>query len=173
MSGYSIVGIDLAGKPKNPTGFCVLKFTKGTEQTEVLLSYEDEEIILRTRACSPKVICIDAPLSFPKEGKWYRACDLELIRRGIRVLSPKLPAMRLLTERGMKLAKIFREEGYEVIEVFPRATERILGLSKEPRTNQDKYDALLCAITGKYYLMGKFEVVGNEEGRIVIPKLEL
>lgn len=170
QESYVVVGIDLAGKPKNPTGFCMLRFVGDSEETKVLLCYEDEEIISRTGAYSPRVICIDAPLSFPKEEEWYRACDLELIRRGIRVLSPKLPAMRLLTQRGMRLAKIFREKGYEVIEVFPRATERILGLSKGPRINQDKYDALLCAITGKYYLMGKFEVIGDEEGKIVIPK---
>ena len=166
-----VVGIDLAGKPKNPTGFCVLKFTSNEERTETLLCYEDEEIVSRARACSPRVICIDAPLSSPKANEWYRACDLELIKRGIRVLSPKLPAMRLLVRRGMRLAKIFREEGYEVIEVFPRATERILGLSKEPRTNQDKYDALLCALTGKHYLLGRFETVGDEAGVIVIPRV--
>jgi predicted nuclease with RNAse H fold len=80
--------------------------------------------------------------------------------------------MLILVERGIKLASKLRELGYKCIEVFPRATEKILGLKKERRVNKDKYDALLCALTGKYYLNGKYEAVGDEEGQIVIPLID-
>ncbi|MFQ6072960.1 MAG: hypothetical protein ACE5KT_09715 [Methanosarcinales archaeon] len=39
--------------------------------------------------------------------------------------------MRKLTERGMKLAKIFRSKKYKVIEVYPHASKEILCLKNE------------------------------------------
>lgn len=163
-----IVGIDLAGKEKNPTGFCVLT-TNEKDSAEVTLVYTDEEIIRNVEIAKPTIICIDAPLSMPRKGEYFRKCDREMISRGYRVLSPRIPSMLILVERGIQLAKRLRELGYRCIEVFPRATERILGLEKERRVNQDKYDALLCALTGKCYLNGKYEAVGDEEGIIIIP----
>ncbi len=77
----------------------------------------------------------------------------------------------MLTKRAIKLASVFRRLGFKVIEVFPRATERVLGLKKEKRVNKDKYDALLCALTGKYYLLGKYELIGDEKEGIVIPSV--
>ena len=44
--------------------------------------------------------------------------------------------------------------------------EKILGLSKEPRRNQDEYDALLCALAGKAFLEKTFEDLDG----IIIPK---
>ena len=136
---------------------------------EVMLVYTDEEIIRNVEITKPTIICIDAPLSMPRKGEYFRKCDREMISRGYRVLSPRIPSMLILVERGIQLAKRLRELGYRCIEVFPRATERILGLEKERRVNQDKYDALLCALTGKCYLNGKYEAVGDEEGIIIIP----
>jgi predicted nuclease with RNAse H fold len=73
--------------------------------------------------------------------------------------------MQPLVERAMIIVKELRRN-YRVIEVFTRATEGILGLSEK---KTDEYDALLCALTGKYYFQGKFRQIGREE--IVVPDL--
>ena len=162
-----IIGIDLAGKDKNPTGYCVLIIEKENDKIEKnVLLYKDEEIITEVKKENPKIICIDAPLSFPRSG-YFREADIELKRRGFKPLSPLFPGMKPLVERGIRLKKIFEEVGYKVIEVFPRATEKILNLEKEKRVNKDLYDAFLCALTGKYYIKNQYEILGNE---IIIPK---
>jgi len=112
----------------------------------------------------PDIIAIDAPFSFPEEG-YYRDSDKKLQELGFKPLSPRFPGMQPLVERAMKLVSELREN-YRVIEVFPRATEGILGLG-EKKTHE--YDALLCALTGKYYFQGKFRAVGKEE--IIVPEL--
>lgn len=160
------VGIDLAGLEKNPTGFCILDFNK-KEGIVTKILFTDNEIIKETRDAHPDIVCIDAPLSFPKSD-YFRTSDILLRQKGFRPLSPMLPAMKVLTERGIGLQARLQQLGFKVIEVFPRATERILGLEKERRANEHKYDALLCALTGKFYLEGKYELVGGE---IVIPKV--
>lgn len=159
------VGIDLAGLEKNPSGFCILEFNEKTK-TNVELLFTTKEILEKTVELRPNVVAIDAPLSFPKKG-YFRDSDIELRRRGFRPLSPLFPSMKLLTNRGILIKSQLNKRGIKVIEVFPRATESILGLKKEPRINEHMYDALLCALTGKFYLQNKYELVGGE---IVIPK---
>lgn len=163
-----IVGLDLAGKDKNPSGYCVLEINEFQERvTKILLLFTDEQIIDEIEKEKPELICIDAPLSFPSKG-YFRDSDLALISLGFRPLSPVFPGMKTLVERAIKLKNILENKGYKVIEVFPRATEKILNLKKERRVNKDKYDAFLCAITGKYYLQNKFEIL---DGEIVIPSI--
>ena len=69
--------------------------------------------------------------------------------------------------RAGKLVRILKDKGFRIIEVFSKASEDVLGLSKEPRKNKDEYDALLCALTAKAYLEEKYE---NLDG-IIIPKI--
>jgi hypothetical protein len=156
-----VVGIDLAGKSENPTGFCSL-----TESgTETKLLHTDIEIINEVDMIKPDCIAVDAPFWLPRIGAW-RPCDENLLRRGFRPISPLLPTMRMLTLRASRLVKTLRERGYRVIEVFSSASEKILGLSKEPRKNKDEYDALLCALTAKAYLEGNYEDLDG----IIIPR---
>ncbi|MFQ6055669.1 MAG: hypothetical protein ACE5J3_06785, partial [Methanosarcinales archaeon] len=114
----------------------------------------------------PDLIAIDAPFSFPKTG-YFREGDSLLRKEGFHPLSPKFPGMQPLVKRAIKIVKILREKNYKVIEVFPRASEKILGLDKEKKANKHEYDALLCALTGKHYLQGKFRSFGREG--IVVP----
>ncbi len=155
-----VIGIDLAGKDKNPTGFCIMINGK----TEVRLLHSNEEILKVVDEIEPDVIAVDAPFSFPEDG-YYRDSDNKLQEEGFKPLSPRFPGMQPLVERAMKLVPELRKN-YRVIEVFPRATEKILGL-EEKKTHE--YDALLCALTGKYYYEGKFRAIGKEE--IVVPNL--
>jgi predicted nuclease with RNAse H fold len=152
------------------------------------------------RDISPEWIGIDAPLTLPlgKEGNYNtRLCDRELAKFGVPALPPAL--LGSLTFRGVHLAKILKEEGYSFIEVYPRATERILkirvqgkkpslkwrqnlqnGLSllikgipspKEKLFSAHILDAILCAYTAYCRAKGEYEEVGDEEGVVVVPRL--
>ncbi len=159
---FCVVGIDLAGKEENPTGFCVLRATGA--KTKKL--FTDEEILSEVKKVSPKVVAIDAPLWLPKPGIAWRIGEILLMQRGFRPLSLLLPSMRLLALRAKNLAHEIRKMGIEVIEVFANASEKIFGLKKEKGKSKDEYDALICALTAKAYIEGKYEDLGG----IIIPK---
>jgi hypothetical protein len=156
-----VVGIDLAGKAENPTGFCLLDETGA--KTKLLFS--DMEILKEIEETKPDCIAIDAPFWLPQVGIW-RSSDEKLLKRGFQPISPAFPTMRLLVLRASHLVKVLKERGYKIIEVFSSASEKVLGLSKEPRKNKDEYDALLCALTAKAYLEGKYEDLDG----IIIPR---
>ena len=128
-----VVGIDLAGSPKRPTGLCVLRDL--TAETRV--AFSDDEIIEFVTAARPALVPIDAPLSLPKgrrsvhdrSGEHLRECDRELLRRGIRFFPVTLGPMRMLTERGLALKKRLIEMGYQTVECYPGAAQDLLGNS--------------------------------------------
>ena len=163
-----VCGIDLAGKEKNNTGLAFLG-----EFSQVRIVHSDEEIIREVLEKKPALVCIDAPLSLPRDGK-MRPADRELKRYG--ALPPLMGGMRSLTERGIKLKRKLRELGFKVIEVFPRASQKILGIKDEEdlkrfgirisSLSKDEFDAILAALTGIFYLKGKARLV---EGEIVVP----
>ncbi|MEM7820274.1 MAG: DUF429 domain-containing protein, partial [Candidatus Aenigmatarchaeota archaeon] len=70
-----IVGIDLAGKPENDTGFCLLS----DNGAETKLLHTDTEILAAVEAAKPDIIAIDAPFWLPK-GNWRPAEEM-LMRR--------------------------------------------------------------------------------------------
>lgn len=181
------IGIDLAGLPKNDTGFCSLENKKTTVKT----LKEDESIINEIDKFNPDTIGIDGPLSKPRNGK-LRDCDKKLKRNG--ALSPVMShGMKKLTERAIKISKELEDKGYKVKEILPSATANILGLKrkkgKEKRLQKqmielglkgtiekrmlsiDELDSILAALTMKLDENGKTKNIGNsEEGVIIIPK---
>lgn len=156
-----VAGIDLAGKFENPTGFCSI--SDGT--AEIKLLYKDDEILGEVERVKPDCIAIDAPFWLPQTGLW-RPSEIKLISKGFTPLSPMLPNVRMLSLRASLLVKALRSRGFRVIEVFSRASEEVLGLSKEPRKNKDEYDALVCAMTAKCYMEGNYEDIDG----IILPK---
>jgi len=163
-----VVGLDLAGLVKNGTGFCLLLTPgKGSPlgKTETKVLHTDMEIIGEIEVLRPDCIAIDAPFWLPKVGAW-RPSEQELMKRGFEPLSPMLPSMKVLSLRASHLVRILRERGFNVIEVFSKASEKVLGLSKEPRRNKDEYDALLCALTAKAYLNDKYIDIGG----VILPR---
>ncbi len=183
-----IVGIDLAGKPENPTGFCVLDDQKFIFR----VVYKDEEILKKIDEIDPSLVAVDAPLSLPKGrcclrkncscrkiGGDFRAADIEMRKYG-RVLPLSFHGMRMLTERGIKLAAKLKK--HDIIEVHPRTTQRILGFEnlyhdlgryfKLPKKVTDhELDAALAAITGLFCTRNRFIEVGDpQEGTIILPK---
>lgn len=163
------VGIDLAGLETNETGFCILDFN-GEENVVAKRLLTDREILYEIEDINSEkkidVIAIDAPFSFPESGM-YRPGDVKLKNRGFKPLSPNFPGMKPLTKRGKMLSRILKKDGYKVIEVFSKASEKILGLNKSKNANKDEYDALVCALTGKAFLKNNYE---NLDG-IIIPKV--
>ncbi len=169
MTSVKICGLDLAGKDKNETGFCLIEKNKHKKITTKIL-HTNEEILNEIEKAKPDLIAIDAPFDFPKDS-YYRKSDILLREHGVQPLSPLFRGMKPLVERAKILVKILRDsEGgggsYEVIEVFSKASERIMGLERDKKANKDEYDAVLCALTGEKYLEGNYE---NLDG-IIIPK---
>ena len=192
-----VLGIDLAGSEKRNTGICSMDRKMNCICKTVKKDGEIFEIVKITK---PKVIAIDAPLSLPKGRRsidkksniHFRECDRELWKLHIKFFPITLGPMRMLTKRGMKIAKKLRGMGYEVIEVYPGATQDILGIKRKQyglkklkrdlekigikfnkkKLNGDELDAATAAYTGLMYLKGDYEALGDpEEGQIIIPKL--
>ncbi len=184
--GWVVLGIDLAGREGRPTGAAVLT----PDSLACLTVFTDGEILELASSRGPDLVAVDAPLSRPTTG-WLRESDRELIRRGLRVLPPLLGPMRLLTERGLRLAEVMRSRGLRVVEVHPGSTAKILGVPRTPEgvlaaleiagisaeppeggiRNVHEVDAALAAVTGALLLEGRAEVVGGREG-IAIPRLD-
>lgn len=163
-----IGGIDLAAKPKNPTGLCFMK-----DSYKLLTVYEDEEILNEVNKEKPDIIAIDAPLM---EKIRIREADKILKKYG--AMPPTMASMAMLTKRAGKLVKKF---DMAVIEVFPTATAKILGFydkdyKKMARflgieaKNEHEVDAYISAYTAYLYLNGKAIGIGKKE-KIIIPKV--
>lgn len=176
-----VVGIDLAGSDKNETGFCV---TNGKEAFSFTV-FKDWEIIRLVDFFSPNVVVIDAPLSLPRgrksldvdNGKHFRECDLQLRKMGIKFLPITLRGMRSLTKRGMRLSNIMGKK-FKVIESYPRAAIEILNVERKKlekifglkSLTEHESDALVCAVVGLMYLLGRHMVIGDrEEGLMFLP----
>ncbi|MDI6708284.1 MAG: DUF429 domain-containing protein [Candidatus Thermoplasmatota archaeon] len=176
------LGIDLAGKEKNKTGICILD--GNVPKTFVL--HTDSEIIECVKATKPDIVAIDAPfLLKPK----IRKCDRELKKYG--AFAPIMKSMHELSKRGYLLAKELEKLNFKVIEVFPTASAKILGIYskdlavakrnlselglilKNKIFTKHELDAIISAYTGALYLRNLTEDVGDAvEGTIVVPKMK-
>ncbi len=194
MKFYTVAGIDLAGVPHRPTGWCTLK---GLRAWTGLL-YSDEEILSQVREDKPDLVAIDAPLTLPpgrksmeeRTGSHFRPCDEELRRRKIPFFPITLGPMRGLTERGIKLRKILEKEGFRVVEIYPGGAQDVwriprarkdlsglrrglgrLGIKGLKTENADhELDAVTGALVGLLFLKGEAEVYGDfQSGAIIMP----
>ena len=190
-----VLGIDLAGSPKRPTGLCILR----DMIVETHVVYSDEDILDFVREARPSLVPIDAPLSLPKgrrtvhdrSGEHLRECDRELLRRGIRFFPVTLGPMRMLTERGLALKKRLASMGYQAVECYPGAAQdlwkiprqhkdrlgllnglRKLGLrGLKKSATSDELDGATAALVGRWALLGQGLMLGGEDG-ILIPATE-
>ena len=191
-----IIGLDLAGSERRPTGFCVIK----NDQVETRHLFKDDEIIAEIEKYKEALVAIDAPLSIPKGRRsidersnvHLRECDKELLRRKNRFFPITLGPMRMLTKRGMKLKRELIKRGFKVIEVYPGGAQDILGIARKTKSkdklreglrklgikglrknmSDHELDAITAAYVGKLYLEGKYEAFGDpEEGLIIMPKI--
>ena len=189
---FIVVGIDLAGSPRRPTGVCVLRGMR----VKTSISFSDEEILQSIDLAEPHLVTIDAPLSLPngrktihdRAGEHFRGCDRELLRRGIRFFPITLGPMRMLTERGMALKPKIEIMGYRTVECFPGGAQDVWGIPRQHRdisglraglrrlgvkgltgsTTSDELDAVTAALVGRLFLLGRGEMLGGERG-IIMP----
>jgi len=187
-----VVGVDLAGSPRRPTGLCLLRGLRA----ETHIAFSDDDILRVVRQARPDLVPIDAPLSLPKgrrtihdrSGEHFRNCDRELLRRGIRFFPITLGPMRMLTERGLALKKKLRAMGYHAVECYPGAAQDVWGIPRQHRDRQgllaglrklglrglrktatsDELDAATAALVGRWFLLDQAEMLGDKDG-IVIP----
>lgn len=140
-----ILGIDLTGSEKRPSGTCLLDGS----QAETALVASDDELIALVEAHRPDLVSIDSPLSLPpgrisvfdddpgrERYGIMRECERELKRRGINVYPCLLPSMQRLTQRGMMLAGRIRALGVPVIESYPGAAQDIMGIPRKGASEQ-------------------------------------
>ena len=191
-----IVGIDLAGSSRRPTGVCILRGMRAYTR----IAYGDEEILRSVDQAQPDLVPIDAPLSLPSgrktihdcSGEHLRECDRELQRRSIRFFPITLGPMRMLTERGLALRAKLETMGYRVVECYPGAAQDIWSIPRQHRDLKgllsglkklgvrgltrgmtgDELDAVTAALVGRWFLLGRGEVLGGEGG-IIIPESKL
>jgi predicted nuclease with RNAse H fold len=186
LTTHVIIGIDLAGKPQNPSGWAVLK----NKRVKTSLVYTDGEIMEGILQNKPTVITIDAPFHLPKEGA-LREADKQMIMKGYRVFPPRLQGMQKLTLRAAELNRNVAKTGYKTIEVHLTSTRKALcmpskdwrkiqtslariGLEGDVRVRtliSHEIDAVTGALTAYLYLRNQAEAPGDEEeGYIFVPE---
>jgi len=178
-----VVGLDLAGSPKNPTGYCILDYDdRKTVRVGVLKG--DDEIVALVKSAGPKLVAIDAPLTYAGV---RRNCDEILREHG--AIPATMRGMETLAFRGVSLSKRLNAEGFETIEVFSKGTAKILGVFDKDDfrvqknlmalgiegdmggriLSRDELDAILCALTALLHILGQTRTIGDEGGRVVVP----
>jgi len=196
-----IVGIDLTGSEARPTGW---SFLDGSVAHTKTIS-TDDDLIRETIDAKPELVSIDSPLCLPfgrtkvedddpnrEEFGIMRQCERELKRRGVNVYPSLLPSMQKLTERGIRLAQIFRKMGIPVIESYPGAAQDIMRIPRKgagvewlkiglsdfgisgtylsEKVTHDELDAITSALVGTFHLGGLSEELGTDhEAPLIIP----
>ena len=193
-----VVGIDLAGAPKRPTGICCLRGNEVVESRDV---HDDDSILGFVAGHKPDIVAIDAPLCLPPGRKWtpgsafpadngshFRKCDLELRARGIRFFPITLGPMRSLTMRGIVLKRELEKSGCRVIEIYPGGAQDVWGIARKQqglpllrrglrklgvegihaRMSGDELDAISGAIVGRLFLEGRAEVYGDFKSGAIV-----
>ncbi len=181
-----VVGIDLAGNPKNDTGFCVMQIVGSTKTVSTSILHSDEEIIQKLKKVAPDLTAIDAPLTYDGQA---RRCD-DLLR-DYGALPVTLRGMETLAKRGVHLAELMRENEIRFIETHAVSTAKILGLHEKSETYmqknliasgmdgsimermlcKDEVDAIFAAISAFLHLENKTTAVGDARGTVIIPKV--
>jgi len=189
-----VLGLDLAGSPRRPTGFCVLRAL----EAETRLLFGDAEIIEAAARVRPGLIVIDAPLNLPpgrksfedRNGEHYRPCDRELRARGIPFFPITLGPMRALTLRGIALKRRLERRGFRVLEMYPGGAQDVWGIPRakrdaaglfrglerlglrglSPKLSDHELDAATGALVGRLFLQGKAGFYGDlKTGAILMP----
>jgi predicted nuclease with RNAse H fold len=188
-----VVGVDLAGSPRRATGVCVLRGLRARTQ----IAHDDKDILDAIEKANPELVPIDAPLSLPpgrktiddRAGEHLRECDRQLQRRKIRFFPITLGPMRMLTERGLVLKSKIEAMGFPVVECYLGAAQDIWQIPRQRRDRTglrlglealgvkgltaemtgDELDAVTAALTGRWFLIDKGEMLGGPNG-ILIPQ---
>lgn len=199
----SVIGIDLTGNETKPSGWAVL--TGDEVVTKQICS--DDDLISESLKYNPKIISIDSPLSYP-EGRCCvnptcnckkfgitRYCERLMSSFGIHSYPCLIPSMVNLTNRGIALARKFKDNGVEVIESYPGAAQDILHIRRKQsgldhlknsyknfgikgdyfsteKISHDELDAIASALVGLFYITNQYVGLGNEkENYLIVPSV--
>jgi predicted nuclease with RNAse H fold len=153
-----VVGVDLS--IQRPSAVVAM------DKCEVLylaLADSDDDITAVASLMRPLVVAVDAPLSYPQEGRGLRDVERELRRLGFNLLPPLMGPMKKLTERGIALSKKLTSN---VIEVHPLTSMKAMGLTREELRrhlgvrHEDLIDAFAAALTAVAYVEGLYIMFG-------------
>jgi len=132
------IGVDLAGSPTRPTGFCILN---DELDARCSLLYSDDDILDAIRKSGAKIVAVDAPLALPKgrhclgehcRGRaHFRACDRVLMQMRIKFFPVTIGPMRTLTARGIKIRKRLERLRIQAIETYPGASQDLLRIPRK------------------------------------------
>ncbi len=193
------IGIDLAGSPNRPTGFCV---ADSKLRVECRILHTDKEILEAVEEAGSTIAAIDAPLALPSgrhclkehcRGRaHFRACDRVFSRMRIKFFPITIGPMRMLTSRGMLLARHLKERGVESIETFPGGAQDILRIPRKQHDlsglqralagictgdvlkralSGDELDAINCALVARDYAIGSYLAIGDpSEILMILPR---
>ena len=196
-----IIGIDLAGIPEKQTGFSIVNGFN--TKTKVL--HNDDEILKEVENSGSNLITIDSPLGYPKgrccldyncKCRKYgcmRIGEKQMVKIGVRIFPCGFGGMQKLTNRGIKLKKIFEKKGYEVIETYPGSAQDLLDIPrkkkgieklrkalmkvgfrgdiKKKNITDHELDAITSAFVGQLYKKNNYVAFGiPEEAQIITAK---
>lgn len=176
-------GIDLSANPRRPSGLSIVEYSGDNGFLRLVyvgVVKENNEIIDLIKGHRVDGVGIDAPLSMPSEGRYYRKVDLRMIKAGYRVLPPAWRSMRSLTTRGMILADSLKSMGYVVIETHPRSCLKssgcssieelfkAIGLAVSGFLTRDEIDSIIASIACLYHLLGNDLRIVDEDGLITL-----
>jgi len=161
------LGVDLTSSIARPSGYAVLD-----EQARLLavgLVATNEEILSLASQRRPRLVALDAPLSWPLEpDSKGRQCELLLAHEGIGTFrTTRRTIIRALVERGIGLSADLRAQGFAVIEVYPYASKvRLFGRPIPKKTTPE----------GKVWLHQRLEVLvpdlANYQGSLTHDELD-
>ena len=162
-----IAGIDPAAG-RSPTGLVVLE-PDGSLMLAALLEpgAAPEHIAVILADSRVGLAAIDAPLR-PAPG--LRSAEKLLSRcTEVSMLPQSMPGMRKLAETGRALREALVSAGVAVVETYPAAAARVLGVERPRGRGRHLADALLAALAGLAFSRG--EALGSQEGPdlIVVP----
>jgi predicted nuclease with RNAse H fold len=198
MASRTYLGVDPASSAARPSGYAVLD-----EQSRLLalgLVAADDEILSLASRWRPRMVALDAPLSWPTDlDSSGRQCEARLAHEGIGTFrTTRRTIIRALVERGIALACVLRSQGFQVIEAYPYGSKvRLFGrpIPKKTRSSgrawlrqrieglvpdlahhrssitHDELDAVVAAYTALLRDRGLTEDVGDPaEGVICLPR---
>jgi predicted nuclease with RNAse H fold len=197
MSPKTYLGVDLTSSAARRSGYAVLD-EQARLQTVGLVA-TDGDILSLALCWRPRLVALDAPLSWPSDpDSSGRQCEVQLAREGIGCFrTTQRTIIRALVDRGMALAAALRSQGFEAIEVYPYGSKvRLFGkpIPKKTRSlgrawlreqleglipdlahhhgslTHDELDAVVAAYTALVRDRGLSEDVGDPaEGVICLP----
>jgi predicted nuclease with RNAse H fold len=197
MPPQTYLGVDLSSSVARLSGYAVLD--EQARLRSVGLVRTDEEVLSLASRWRPRLVALDAPLSWPSSPDTRgRQCELRLAHEGIGIFrTTRRTIIRPLIERGIALSTAMRELGLEVVEIYPYGSKvRLFGrgipkkTTSEGRTwlrrrlealiprladhegslTHDELDAVVAAYTALLRDGGLSEEVGDAaEGLICLP----